>query len=67
MRTLRAGLIVALVLAVVGCSDIAAPVSRPAPRAAVHDVIPPEPDGSCRSGYSQASGDHGEIICVSEG
>lgn len=67
-----------LVLPLVGfalaaCSDVTAPTPAPvvghvwtAPDGSSHDVIAPNPDGTCRSGYSVATGRNGEIVCVSD-
>ena len=56
-----------LALTAVSCSSVTEPEPRHvAPAAIVRDVVAPNPDGTCRSGYSVATGAHGETICVSE-
>jgi hypothetical protein len=47
------------------CSDVMAPTIH-APQAPLHTEAP-GPDGTCRSGYSVATGRNGETICVPDG
>jgi hypothetical protein len=59
------------------CSDTTAPVPHTPPAVEIHwtpkdapskdETVRPNPDGTCKSGYSVATGRNGETICVPDG
>jgi hypothetical protein len=60
-------LLLALVFVGVSCSDTTAPAPRRITPSDAAKTEYPGPDGTCRSGYSVATGHNGETICVPDG
>ena len=63
---------IAIALCLVLIAGCGPSISEPTPRPRAtstekaHDILPPDENGNCRSGFTISLGLHGELICVPE-